>query len=467
MIINKVLASFTFRFMSIYVMGLSVAVLVVLALVYATFTYDYFTELGDSVSHEIKTLEIVFEQGGAEAVDSFVDEKIRLGDLNRFFYLVVDENYQKLAGNLDTWPKFKQYGEGWLSFQLDILQWDGQEIDAGFVARSRKMDNGYHLLAARHYNDVITAANLVGGALVWSMFVTIILGTIGGAIVAGISVNQIDSINKSVQRIMVGDLSERIHSGRHQGEIRELTFNLNRMLDRIQMLMAGVRQVSDNIAHDLRTPLTRLRNHLTQLQEQVEGKPEETVQYLIDDADALLSTFNALLRIAQIESGNRRSGFASLDPKVILLDVIELYEPLATDKAINMQQSMQSGGVLEGDRDLLFQAFANLIDNAIKYTPEGGTISVSLKNDSLNQQEKAAVVTITDSGVGIPGQDKLKVFRRFFRVEASRSEQPGNGLGLSLVAAVIKLHDGDISLSDNDPGLKVEVSLPLDSKKIG
>ena len=448
--------------MSIYVTGLSVAVFIVLALIYAVFSYDYFTDLGESVSQEIKTLEAVFEQGGVEAVDRFVEEKIRLGDLNRFFYLVVDENHQKLAGNLDAWPKFKQYGEGWLSFQLDILQWDGQEIDAGFIARSQPIENGYHLLAARHYNDVITAANLVGGALIWSMFATIILGTIGGAIVAGISVKQIDSINKSVQGIMTGDLSGRIHSAKHQGEIRELTFNLNRMLDRIQTLMAGVRQVSDNIAHDLRTPLTRLRNHLTQLQEQVQGKPEETVQYLIDEADALLSTFNALLRIAQIESGNRRSGFASLDPKVILLDVTELYEPLAMDKSIAVRQSLEGGLQLEGDRDLLFQAFANLIDNAIKYTPEGGTISVS-----LNQLENTAVITIADSGVGVSYQDQSKVFRRFFRVEASRSEQPGNGLGLSLVAAVIKLHEGDINLLDNNPGLTVEVSLPLDKKPLG
>jgi signal transduction histidine kinase len=456
MIINKVLASYTFRFMSVYVAGLSVAGLIVLTLVYATFSYDYFNELRGTVTHEIKILKQVFEDGGAEGVEVFVEDKTRLGDSNRFFYLVVDQDYKKIAGNLDSWPKYKQYREGWLGFQIDILNWDGESIDTGFIARSEQLDSGYLLLVARHYDDVVSKANLVGGALIRSMIVTIVLGAIGGAIVAGISVKQIDTINRTLQRIMTGDLSERINTDNQQGEIRELTFNINRMLDRIQMLMEGVRQVSDNIAHDLRTPLTRLRNHLTQLQEEVGVKNEETVQQLIEEADGLLSTFNSLLRIARVESGNRRAGFKILDLKIILLDVIELYEPLAMDKSITLTSTLDDGLSMDGDRDLLFQAFANLIDNAIKYTPGDGAINIELISS-----EQGSLVVIDDSGSGIPGRDKAKVFRRFFRVEASRSQQPGNGLGLSLVSAVINLHDGDITLSDNDPGLKVEVLFSL------
>jgi signal transduction histidine kinase len=456
MLINKVLASYTFRFMSVYVAGLSVAVLIVLTLIYAAFSYDYFNDLHGSVTHEIKTLSEVYEQGGLEGVDRFVDDKVRLGRLNRFFYLVVDANYNKLAGNLEAWPKFKQYGDGWLSFQLDVLQWDGQQVDSDFVARSTETDKGYHLLAARHYDDVIASAQLVSGALVRSMVVTIVLGTIGGAMVAGLSVKQIDSINKSVKRIMSGDLSERIYSGHLKGDFRELTFNLNRMLDRIQSLMEGVRQVSDNIAHDLRTPLTRLRNNMTELQGQVDGDCIDQVQNLIDEADGLLSTFNSLLRIARVESGSRRDGFTELDLKVILLDVVELYEPLAVDKSITVTQRLCDGLNLSGDRDLIFQAFANLVDNAIKYTPDSGELLISLSCEN-NQ----AVVVVADSGVGIPGQDKANVFRRFFRVESSRGEQPGNGLGLSLVFAVTKLHGGEICLYDNNPGLKIEVTLPI------
>lgn len=456
MIVNKVLASYTFRFMSVYVAGLSVAGLIVLSLVYVTLSYDYFSDLRGSVSNELATLENLFTEGGEIAVNRHIEEKIQRGELNRFFYLVVDENYNKRAGNLDAWPEYNPYGEGWLSFQLDILQWDGREVDTPFVGKAKQIDNGNLLLAARHYDDVVSNVNLVGGALVRSMIVTIVLGTIGGAIVAGMSVKQIDTINKTLQQIMAGDLSERINTDHQRGEIRELTFNINRMLDRIQRLMAGVRQVSDNIAHDLKTPLTRLRNHLAQLQGEVDESNEETVQQLIDEADGLLSTFNSLLRIAHIESGNRRAGFTRVDPKVILLDVIEFYEPLALEKTISMSESLAEDLQMDGDRDLLFQAFANLIDNAIKYTPAGGQISIGLVAAG-----STAVATVADSGIGVPGKDRGKVFRRFFRVEESRSEQPGNGLGLSLVAAVIKLHDGNVSLADNSPGLRVEVVLPL------
>ncbi|WP_101756955.1 HAMP domain-containing sensor histidine kinase [Oceanicoccus sp. KOV_DT_Chl] len=461
MIINKVLASYTFRFMSIYVACLSVASLVVLTLVYATISYDYFAELSDSITNELKELRAVYEQGGAAEVDTLVDEKIRKEYRSRFFYLVVDKDYKKIAGNLDEWPEFKQYGEGWLSFQLDILAWDGEAIDVGFVARTEQLDNGSQVLVARHYDDIIYYANLVGGALVRSMVVTIVLGAIGGAILAGINVKQLDTVNKTLQRIMSGDLSERIGTNNQRGEMRELIFSINRMLDRIQTLMAGVRQVSDNIAHDLRTPLTRLRNHLTQLHGQIDHENEETVQHLIEEADSLLSTFNALLRIARVESGSRREGFAMLDLKVIMLDVVELYEPLALDKAITMTESLADGMQLHGDRDLLFQACANLIDNAIKYTPEQGNIHIQLEHIEDQDSLGCALISVADSGAGIPGKDKAKVFRRFFRVETSRSEQPGNGLGLSLVSAVVKLHDGDISLFDNDPGLRVEMTLPL------
>jgi signal transduction histidine kinase len=179
------------------------------------------------------------------------------------------------------------------------------------------------------------------------------------------------------------------------------------------------------------------------------------VQALLEEADSLLATFNALLRIAQIESGNRVSGFQQLDMAVILRDVIELYEPLAADKQIDIGAKLAESMQLSGDRDLLFQAFANLLDNAIKYTPEHGHISVRAE---INSAE--IWVTVADSGWGIPAADREKVFRRFYRVESSRGLQPGNGLGLSLVQAVVNLHAGTIALGENHPGLKVIVRLP-------
>ncbi len=456
MIINKILASYTFRYMSVYVIGLSVSVLIVLMLVYATYSYDYFKKLHNAVADEIETLGQIYEDKEFGGLEHFISEKVKEGELNRFYYLVVDEHDKKLAGNLDTWPDYRRYGDGWLSFHLEILSWGEEKRERRFVGRSEKIDGGYRILVAHHYGEFRNYADIVGDALLRSLVVTIVLGTIGGAIVAGINVRQIDKINKTLQSIMSGDLSDRIESDIQRGELRELTLNINRMLDRIQQLMEGLRQVSDNIAHDLRTPLTRLRNQLSDMQDQTIPDKDDLVQPLIDEADGLLSTFSSLLRIAQIESGSRRAGFTQLDLRIILLDVIELYEPLATDKVISFISSLQEDVVINGDRDLLFQAFANLIDNAVKYTPENGRVNIDLR---FHQQQ--AIVTITDSGCGIAATDQGKVFRRFYRVEASRSLYPGNGLGLSLVSAVVKLHDGTILLSDNKPGLQVEVRLPL------
>ena len=301
MIINKILASYTFRYMSVYVIGLSVSVLIVLTLVYATYSYDYFKRLHDAVAQEIATLGQVYEDQQFKGLETFISEKVKAGELTRFYYLVVDEDNNKLAGNLDAWPDYRQYGEGWLSFHLEILSWSEEPQERRFVGRSEEIDGGYRILVAQHYGEFRNYAGLVGGALLRSMIVTIVLGTIGGAIVAGINVKRIDRINTTLKSIMSGDLSERIESGIQRGELKDLTLNINRMLDRIQQLMEGLRQVSDNIAHDLRTPLTRLRNQLSDMQDQAGADKFDRVQPLIDEADGLLSTFSSLLRIAQIE----------------------------------------------------------------------------------------------------------------------------------------------------------------------
>lgn len=456
-LIRKALASYTFRFILVYVVSLSVGVLVILSLVYATLSYDYFQRLDERVRQELEAFAAVYAEKGIEGIDQFVEHKSQLIEPDRFYYLMTDANFNKLAGDLHGWPRYRNHGEGWVSFQLDVLNWEGREIDTDFFARTIKLDNGNYLLVARHYGDVIHNAALVGGVLIRSMIVTIILGTFGGLVVGAKSVEQIDRINRTLHRIMSGNLSERIHDNRQRGELLDLTVNINDMLDRIQMLMEGMLQVSDNIAHDLRTPLTRLRNHLSELQDRLSGQQEgETVGQLIEEADAILATFSALLRIARVEAGNRRSAFASVDPRVILLDVVELYEPLAMDKSISLSQSFTPNLQMEGDRDLLFQAFANLIDNAIKYTPEGGQIRIELV-----PREGQVEVIVADSGCGIPESDHSRVFRRFFRVESSRSEQPGNGLGLSLVWAVVKLHGGTINLADNHPGLRVSIAFPI------
>lgn len=455
MILDKVLASYTFRFMSGYVASLSVAGFVVLAIIYASYSYDYFHELQEAVNHELDLLSESYASEGPSGVDALLAAELKTPKVVRFSYLVVDADFHKVAGNLERWPRFREYGGGWLSFELDSLRWDGSLVDLEYVGKARQLASGHWVLVARDYRDVLLSSQLVGGALIRSMVVTIVLGTIGGAIVAGLSVKRIDELNQILNRIMSGDLSERIPVSGARGDYFDLVRNLNRMLDRIQSLMDGVRQVADNIAHDLRTPLTRLRNRLADLAELPPGDHRPEVEALIDEADHLLATFSALLRIAQVESGNRRDGFATLDLNVVLADVAELYEPLAADEGIALEVRIAERAALRGDRDLLFQAFANLLDNAIKYTPAGGHIQVALSALSGIYE-----VVVADSGPGIPQSDREKVFQRFYRMEASRSQHAGNGLGLSLVQAVVSLHAGHIALADNRPGLKVIVQLP-------
>lgn len=256
---------------------------------------------------------------------------------------------------------------------------------------------------------------------------------------------------------MSGDLSRRVPVTGRNDDFDQVADNLNQMLDRIQMLMEDVRRVSDNIAHDLRTPLARLRQHLEQarLQEDPSSKSAINLEQSIKEADSLLITFNALLRIARIEAGQVKAGFADVNFTLLLDDIVEFYEPLVEEKNQALEKTLEANIVSSGDRDLLFQAFANVIENAIKYTPNNGNLSVSLIKLSTN-----LIVTIADNGPGIPASERENVFRRFYRLDQSRSSS-GNGLGLSMVSAVISLHNGTITMEDNTPGLRIVVRLPL------
>lgn len=447
---RAVVASFTFRFMLRYVIGLSAAVLVLMVMLYGGYSYQYFRELEQILDKQISVLSERAERGVPLGDISLPQRPVR----SRIYFLLTDADGRKIAGNLDARPP-KLHKSWWEVKGGTMLGNEPLQPMTWLLGRSRTLSSGRTLLVVCDYSDVLSIERYISHVAVRSALLTILLGALGGIFMATRSIRNVGHINHSVSRIMSGDFAERIHVEELRGDFKVLATHVNQLLERVQELMEGMRQVTDNIAHDLRTPLTRMRNHIADLMQSAPPPVREQVTALLGEADAMLSTFNALLRIAQVESGQRRSGFRETDLQVILADLIELYEPLAVEKRQSIVAQVREPLVVSGDRDLLFQAFANLIDNAIKYTPPEGSIRLSAQRDA----DGSVLVELRDTGEGIPEEDRVRVFRRFYRVGASRSEQPGNGLGLSLVAAVVRLHQGKITLEDGAPGLLVQVRL--------
>jgi signal transduction histidine kinase len=451
---GKILTSVTFRFMLLYVLALSVAVFLVMAIIYGFFTYNYFQDLRESIVEELETLSLVYEGQGVAGVELYISDQQQSPSTGRFHYLISDPDFQKLEGTLPQWPDYREFGDGWVAFGLSVTDFGSAESDLELLARPQTLSDGNHLLVALRYSDVLESVRLVMKTLLRTMLATVFFGVIGGFFAAAGTLRRIETINEGISDIVHGDLSQRVPLGDAAGNVKELIENFNQMLDQTESLMAGVRTVSDNIAHDLRTPLTRMRNKLSQLQHQVPAGDEASVHAIIDECDQILASFNALLRIAQLEAGNRISNFTRVELDALVQDVVELYEPLAQAKNIEMHCWCEAQSY-DGDRDLLFQMLVNVLDNAIKYTPDNGRISVTLSNT----KQGAALLCVADNGPGVPLADRENVFRRFFRLESSRGLQPGSGLGLSLVQAVVKLHHGEVSLLDNYPGLRVEIVL--------
>ena len=444
MIRNRVFATYTFRFMLAYVASLSIAAFVLLVATYAFYSYDYFTNVNDSMENELNLLQQAYLQHDVDGLEQFSEQRRLKSKYDRFSYILRDQDQQKISGDLRYWPVYKTWADGWLSFEMSFDDWTGEPQRYAYVARLRELDDGSQLLVARVSDDVRRTVSVVLGTLVWGMVIMILLGVIGGIITSVISLQRVELINDTIRRIMVGDLSGRITVQEPMDDFQQLAMNINDMLDRIEDSVNDVRQVSNNIAHDLRTPLTRLRNKLSILEQRSAPHNVDMVGSMLAEADSLLSTFSALLRISQVESGSKKANFTEVDLSTILADVVDLYEPVASEKNISLTLNSQADVHINGDKDLLFQTLINLIDNAIKYTPDDGAIV-----GELDRQDEQVSVQIADNGPGIEVAKHEKVFQRFYRVEASRSVQPGNGLGLSMVQAVVHLHDGQISLGDS------------------
>jgi signal transduction histidine kinase len=451
---RAILHSFSFRLALLYMLLLGASVVVLLWFIDWS-TGGYMARQTDAtIAAEIRGLAEQYRQSGLEGLSSTIAERISHDPDGAAVYLLADAKLQPLMGNLAAWPQVEPDRNGWVQFELHDPNAAGGAATQTARAQVFVLRGGLRLLVGRDIRELTATRALIRDALGWGLAITLGLALLGGWVMSAGVVRRLEAVNQVSREIIDGDLSRRVPTDGSGDDFDQLAENLNRMLARIETLMASVRQVSDNIAHDLRTPLSRLHTRLSELRDTGLPEPAATaVDAAIGDAEDLLGAFNGLLRIARVESGARRAAFADLDLATLLHDVAELYEPLASDKDQSLQVSAATGLSVNGDRDLLFQALANLIDNAIKYTPSGGRIALTAA-----REDGAVAIRVSDSGPGIPPELRGKVLQRFFRVDTSRSA-PGHGLGLSLVQAVAQLHGAELRLEDEGPGLRVMLRL--------
>jgi signal transduction histidine kinase len=449
--IARLLRSSTFRLAVLYMALFGASVAVLLTFIYWSTAGYMALQTDDTIEAEVTGLAERYRLSGLDGLIRSIDERVSRNPNGGAVYLLTDDQLTPLIGNLDRWPRGSRDSDGWLNFSLEQATSEG-EVTHRARARPFTLRGGYHLLVGRDMQELDATRSLIVRAIAWGLAITVMMALAGGIMLSRRTMRRLEAINETSRRIMHGDLSRRIPTRSTDDDFDQLADNLNSMLDTIEQLMEDVRRVTDNVAHDLRTPLTRLRNRLENLKGD-SNVDKSSVEAALADADGLLDTFNALLRIASIESGRRRAAFESIPLDDVVRDVTELYEPLAEQKRQKLDVSVSDDVRVRGDRDLLFQAFANLLDNAIKYTPEGGSIRVTLEDGASGPR-----IRIIDSGPGIPQQSRDQVFKRFFRLEESR-HTPGNGLGLSLVEAVARLHNASIELG-GEPGLDVSLAFP-------
>jgi signal transduction histidine kinase len=403
-------------------------------------------QIDATVSSEIAEMLNDPEVAGPGGLQAIVQELI--GHSPGFYYLLQDRSGKVLAGNLPA-----------TTAVTGVREWGGsaryrQTPFSAIRGRGVGVSDGY-LFVGVSTLQLHEMEETVVRSFLWGVGAAMLLALVGGAAMSVGLLRKIETVSQTSRDIVAGDLQRRVPVRDHGDEFDHLAVSLNAMLDRIQTLMEGLRQVTTDVAHDLRTPLTRLRQRLELAQRP--GVDSDTLRAVLDatrqDIDGILEIFSALLRIAQIESGVRKAGFTEVNVSDLLRNVLEVYRPALEEKGQQMQEAIDGDLAIRGDRELLMQLFANLLENAIRHSPAGAQLALVAKRRS-NMVE----VTVADNGPGIPEALRSKVLQRFFRLETSRTT-PGSGLGLSLAAAVATLHDARLELSDNGPGLRVTVAL--------
>jgi signal transduction histidine kinase len=447
----RLLETSTFRLALIYLALFGVSALALLGFLYVRTAVVMEQQTRDTINAEITGLAEQSQTLGLIGLKQAIDRRSEINPNRASVYLLTDPFDNRIAGNLGGWPMDGPAPEGWHDFKIEVPEGD-KTIYRGALGKSLALPGGFHLLVGRDIENLENTQSLMQKAIGWGVGLTLLLGLAGGFLMSRGMLSRIDAINRTTRRIMAGDLSQRISLKGSRDEFDVLAGNLNAMLDQIERLLQGMREVTDNIAHDLRTPLSRMRSRIevALLANPDRAEARTLLEQTLVDADAMIQSFNALLSIARAEAGSERTSFETVDLSELGRDLADLYGPLAEEKGLTFTSSCPPGLALQGNRHLLAQALANLLDNAIKYTPTGGRVTLS--------GHPGPVITVADSGPGIPAAERERVLERFVRLGPDRST-PGNGLGLSLVSAVAKLHGARLRLEDNHPGLRVSLVL--------
>ena len=446
----RLLKTSSFRLTLLYACLFGLSVLILFAVIYLA-TAGYMTnQIDDAVAADLA--ELRSEAGGGLARMAAVVSAWAARAPRGVYYLLEGADGRVLAGNLGAVsPVVGVFAEP------DGAVPNASEEGHPLRGRGVRLPGGAILVAARDSFQLEEMKELIARAFLWGLLITVVLAVSGGMVMSASLLRRVEAVSRTSREIINGNLAQRIPLRGTDDEFDHLALSLNAMLDRIEGLMEGLRQVTNDIAHDLRTPLTRLRQRLELAR--AKTRSPEALDAALDGSmrqvDEILETFGALLRIAQIESGARRAGFARLDLSELLGSMVEIYRPVAEEKRQSLTADIEPRLAIRGDRELLTQMFANLVENAIRHSPEAAAISLA----AARSKEGAVETVVADTGPGIPAALRGKVLQRFFRLEASRTN-PGSGLGLSLVAAVAALHDAALELGDNGPGLRVLLRFP-------
>lgn len=411
------------------------------------------------LERELRALIQGFQSNGEASLITALAPREQAARGGRSMRLLVDPDGARRAGDLLGWPNNANVRDDGRAYHIwideEFLPKKLYDDDVYVAAVSWRFADGSRLLLAQRDREAESLLNITE-YLIEVLSVAVALALVMALILGRRILRRMDAIGRTAGEIMAGDLSKRVPVSSKGDEFDTLAQRLNAMLDRIQQLIRGMREVTDNVAHDLRSPLTRLRNRLevTLLEPRSAAEYRQAIGQGIEDADGLIKTFKALLGIAQAEAGSRRTQWENVDLCVIARDLAELYAPLAEEKGQALTLSNGEPVQIFSSRDLLAQALGNLLDNAIKYTPVNGVIQLR-----IGRPAGSAEVSVIDSGPGIPESEHQRVLERFVRLDSSRHE-PGNGLGLALVAAVTRLHQAELILADAHPGLIVTIRFP-------